>query len=105
VIVSGGNIDFTLIDRIIRKGLVSSGRIGTFDVIVSDIPGSLHDLTGLLASNGGNILDIVHERFVEDLSIGKAKLVFTIETRGKRHLDEIVFNLAEEGYELRKREL
>ncbi len=105
LIVSGGNIDFTLIDRIIRKGLVSSGRIGTFDVIVSDIPGSLHDLTGLLASNGGNILDIVHERFVEDLSIGKAKLVFTIETRGKRHLDEIIFNLAEEGYELRKREL
>jgi threonine dehydratase len=102
LVVSGGNIDFTLIDRIIRKGLVSSGRIGTFEVIVRDIPGSLHALTGLIASNGGNILNVVHDRFAEDMSIGKAKLVFTIEIRGKRHLDEIIYNLGEEGYELRK---
>jgi threonine dehydratase len=105
LVVSGGNIDFTLIDRIIRKGLVSSGRIGTFDVIVRDMPGSLHALTGLIASNGGNILNVVHDRFAEDVSIGKAKLVFTIETRGRSHLDEIIYNLAEEGYELKKKEL
>jgi len=104
LIVSGGNIDFTLIDKIINKGLVSSGRIGTFDVIVKDIPGSLHALTGLIASNRGNILNIVHDRLAEDLSIGKAKLVFTIETRGKRHLEEIIIQLAAEGYELRRRE-
>jgi len=103
LMTSGGNIDFTLIDKIIRKGLVSSGRIGTFEVIVRDIPGSLHTVTGLIASNSGNILNVVHERFAEGLAIGDAKLVFTIETRGKRHLDEIIFNLAEEGYELRKR--
>ena len=101
LIVSGGNIDFTLIDKIINKGLVSSGRIGTFDVIVKDIPGSLHALTGLIASYRGNILNVVHDRFTEDLSIGKAKLVFTVETRGKRHLDDIISGLAEEGYELR----
>ncbi|UCH81430.1 MAG: threonine ammonia-lyase [Nitrospiraceae bacterium] len=105
LIVSGGNIDFTLIDQIIRKGLVSSGRIGTFDVIVRDIPGSLHALTGGIASKGGNILNVVHHRFAQDLSIGKAKLVFTIETRGRKHLDEIMHTLGKEGYELRIREL
>ncbi len=101
LIVSGGNIDFTLIDKIINKGLVSSGRIGTFEVIAGDIPGSLHALTGLIASNRGNILNVVHDRFAENLSIGKAKLVFTVETRSKKHLDEIISSLGEEGYELR----
>jgi threonine dehydratase len=101
LVVSGGNIDFTLIDKIINKGLVSSGRIGTFEVIVRDIPGSLHALTGLIASSRGNILNVVHERFAENLPIGKAKLVFTVETRGRKHLDEIVSSLAEKGYELR----
>ncbi|MEN8262156.1 MAG: threonine ammonia-lyase [Nitrospirota bacterium] len=101
LVVSGGNIDFTLIDKIINKGLVSSGRIGTFDVIVKDIPGSLHAITGLIASNRGNILNVVHDRFAEGLPIGQAKLVFTVETRGKKHLDEIISMLAEEGYELR----
>ncbi|UCD36054.1 MAG: threonine ammonia-lyase, partial [Nitrospiraceae bacterium] len=58
LIVSGGNIDFSLIDKIINKGLVSSGRIGIFEVIVKDIPGSLHALTGLIAASGGNILNV-----------------------------------------------
>lgn len=101
LVVSGGNIDFTLIDKIINKGLVSSGRIGTFDVIVRDTPGSLHTVAGLIASNNGNILNVDHVRFAEELSVGKAKLVFTIETRGKGHLDEIISKLAGEGYELR----
>jgi threonine dehydratase len=101
LVVSGGNIDFTLIDKIINKGLVSSGRIGTFDVIVKDTPGSLHAITGLIASNRGNILNVVHDRFTEGLPIGQAKLVFTVETRGRKHLDEIISMLAEEGYELR----
>jgi threonine dehydratase len=105
LIVSGGNIDFTLVDRIINKGLVSSGRIGTFDVIVEDIPDSMHALTGLIALNRGNILSVLHDRFAEDLSIGKARLVFTVETRGKRHLADITSKLAQKGYELRKREL
>ena len=53
LVVSGGNIDFTLIDRIIHKGLVSSGRIGVFEVVVDDIPGSLHYVTGVIASHRG----------------------------------------------------
>jgi len=103
LIVSGGNIDFTLIDKIINKGLVSSGRIGTFEVIVRDTPGSLHNIAEIIAAKSGNILNVDHERFREDLAIGDASIVFTVETRGKKHLEEIIFQIADKGYELRKR--
>ncbi len=103
LVVSGGNIDFTLIDRIIHKGLVTSGRIGIFDVVVDDIPGSLHQITGVIASHRGNILNVVHDRLAEDLSVGKTKVVFTIEIRGKGHLGEILAELTAKGFAIRKR--
>jgi len=102
LVVSGGNIDFTLIDRIIHKGFVSSGRIGVFAVVVDDIPGSLHYLTGIIASQKGNILNIVHDRLAGELPVGKTKVVFTIEIRGKEHLDEILSDLKEKGFGVRK---
>ncbi len=101
LVVSGGNIDFTLIDRIILKGLVTSGRIGVFEATVDDVPGSLHSLTGIIASHRGNILSVVHDRFAGDLPIGKTKVVFIIETRSREHLEKILSDLAEKGFEVR----
>jgi threonine dehydratase len=98
LIVSGGNIDFTLIDRIIHKGLVRSGRIGVFDVIVDDIPGSLHTLTGIIAERHGNILAIEHDRLSSDLSVGQTRVVFTVETRGSDHLREIAEAIRLRGF-------
>lgn len=98
LVLSGGNIDFTLIDRIIHKGLATSGRIGVFDVTVDDIPGSLHSLTGVIASHRGNILNVVHDRLAVDLSLGETRVVFTIETRGREHLKEIVADLNAKGF-------
>ncbi|HWR59622.1 MAG TPA: threonine ammonia-lyase [Thermodesulfovibrionales bacterium] len=103
LLVSGGNIDFTLIDKIIHKGLVSSGRIGVFEVTVDDIPGSLHLLTGVIAAARGNVLDVVHDRLAGDLPVGKTRVIFTIETRGERHLDGILSQLSVKGFEVRKR--
>lgn len=97
LVVSGGNIDFTVIDRIIHKGLVSSGRTGVFSVIIDDLPGRLHTLTGVIAGCEGNILDISHDRLAPGLSFGQAKVVFTVETRGKEHLAEILRAIAEAG--------
>jgi len=102
LVVSGGNIDFTLIDRIIHKGLVTSGRVGVFEVIIDDLPGSLHAITGVIASKRGNILNVVHDRLAGDLSVGKTKVVFTVETRGKRHLEEILTDLASKGFGVRR---
>ncbi|MEW6214936.1 MAG: threonine ammonia-lyase [Nitrospirota bacterium] len=102
LVVSGGNIDFTLIDRIIHKGLVTSGRIGVIEVTVDDIPGSFHSLTGIIASHRGNILDVVHNRFAGDLPIGKTRVIFIVETRSKKHLEEILSDLLEKGFEVIK---
>lgn len=103
LVLSGGNIDFTLIDRIIHKGLVTSGRIGVFEVTIDDLPGRLNILTGVIAAHRGNILDVVHDRLAEDLSIGKTRVVFTVETRGKQHLEEILSDLSLKGFDVRRR--
>lgn len=98
LVVSGGNIDFTLIDRIIHKGLVTSGRIGVFKVIVDDVPGGLHKITGIIASKRGNILNVVHDRLSHDVPIGKTLVIFTVETKGHWHLEEIISAIREAGY-------
>ncbi|MCL4456206.1 MAG: threonine ammonia-lyase [Nitrospirae bacterium] len=90
LVVSGGNIDFTLIDRIIHKGLVSSGRIGVFKVIVDDVPGGLHKITGIIAAQRGNILNVVHDRLAGDVPVGKTLVTFTVETKGRGHFEEII---------------
>jgi threonine dehydratase len=89
LVASGGNIDFTLIDRIIHKGLASSGRIGVFRVVVDDVPGGLHRVTGIIAAQRGNILTVVHDRLSQDVPIGKTIVIFTVETKGMEHLEEI----------------
>jgi threonine dehydratase len=101
LVVSGGNIDFTLIDRIIMKGLMTSGRIGVFAVVIDDIAGSLHDVTGIVGSHKANILSVAHDRTTGDVAIGKAKVVFTVEVRNREHLASVLAALRERGYEVR----
>jgi threonine dehydratase len=103
LVVSGGNVDFSIIDRIIQKGLVTSGRVGVFEVTVDDVPGSLHSLTGIISSHRGNILDVVHDRFAGNLMIGKTRVVFIVETRSKEHLEKILSDIVDEGFAVRKR--
>ncbi len=102
LVVSGGNIDFTLIDRIIHKGLVTSKRIGVLEITVDDIPGRLHSLTGVIASHRGNILNVMHDRLSGDLPIGKTRVICTIEVRGATHLEDILFDLSGKGFDVKK---
>ncbi len=102
LIVSGGNIDFTLIDRIIHKGLAKSGRIGVFVVTVDDIPGKLHILTGIIAGHRGNILAIEHDRLSADLSVSETRVIFTVEVRGRDHLNRITDEMRQRGFAVRE---
>ncbi len=103
LVVSGGNIDFTLIDRIIRKGLVKSGRIGVFEVTVEDVPGTLHSVTRIIADHRGNILGVFHDRLAAETPLGKTRVAFTVETRGSGHLDEIIADMTARGFEVGKK--
>lgn len=103
LVLSGGNIDFTIIDRIIRKGLATSGRIGIVEVTVTDLPGSLSSVAGVLASQRANILNVVHDRLSADIPFGNTRVIFTLEIRGKRHLDGILSALTAQGYTVKER--
>ncbi|MEW6570772.1 MAG: threonine ammonia-lyase [Nitrospirota bacterium] len=98
LIVSGGNIDFTLVDRIIHKGLIASGRVGFLEVTIDDAPASMAAITGVISSARGNIINIFQDRFAEDLPIGKTRVVFILETKGKSHLEEILSAMREKGF-------
>ena len=77
--------------------------MGIFDATLDDVPGSLHTLTGIISSHRGNILNIFHDRLVENLPMGKIRVVFVIEVRNSEHLEEILMNLGAKGFEVRKR--
>jgi len=98
LVLSGGNIDFALIDRIIRKGLVTSHRIGVLEVVIDDSAGSLHALMGIVASHRANVLDIAHDRLSAGLAFGKARVVITAEVRNRDHLEHLIRELGERGY-------
>jgi threonine dehydratase len=104
LVASGGNIDFTLIDKMIYKGLLKSGRIVVFEVTVDDVPGTLQELSGIVAHHRGNILNVVHDRLQVDLPVGKTRVIFVIETRTREHFDEIVSDIRSKGYVVSCRE-
>jgi len=103
LVLSGGNIDFTVVDRIIRKGLVTSGRVAMFAVTISDAPGNLCAVTGIIAAQRANVLDVAHDRLAGDVAIGRTRVVFTVEIRGRKHLEEVLAGLKAQGYEAKER--
>jgi threonine dehydratase len=103
LVASGGNVDFTLIDKMIYKGLLTSGRIVVFEVTVDDVPGTLQDLSGIIAAHRGNILNVVHDRLQADLPIGKTRVIFIVETRTRAHLEEILRDIKAKGHPVETR--
>jgi len=100
LVISGGNIDFHLLDRIIEKGLAQTGRLVRMSILLRDVPGALAKLTSLVAQHRANILHIIHERATKDIPIGFSKVIFVLETRGPDHIREIKKGLKEKGYSL-----
>jgi len=100
LVITGGNIDVHLMDRIIEKGLAQTGRVVRLGVLLRDIPGSLSKLSILISQCHANILHIVHERAAKDIPIGFSKVILVLETRGPDHVREIKKELKENGYSL-----
>jgi threonine dehydratase len=98
-VLSGGNIDVTMIGRIIDRGLVADGRLARLTVKVRDRPGELARLTDLVAQTGANVLEIAHSRAFADITVSDVQIVMHLETRGREHVEEITEVLAAEGVE------
>jgi threonine dehydratase len=99
VVVSGGNIDLNILSKILERGRAKDGRLTHLRVVVPDKPGSLVELSALLAAHRANVLQIVHERFSQ-ANLGEVQVSFTLETRGHQHAQEIVKSLSDKGFHL-----
>ncbi len=98
VVVGGGNIDVTLLSKIIERGLVKDGRRTRVRIHLPDRPGALHQLTRIIADLRANIVQTAHDRAYYGVSLGDTVIDFTLETRGAQHIDEIAQALTAAGY-------
>ena len=90
LVVCGGNIDVNLLERIIDRGLIESFRKVRIAVPIADRPGILHQLTGVIKNVGANVLQVVHDRDSSNTGITGTNVIFTLETKGKDHLDQLL---------------
>lgn len=90
LIVSGGNIDVNVLGRIIDRGLIRAGRRLRLNVLLLDRPGSLARLTDLIAKQGANVLQAIHDRSEPSTRIDQTDVALTLETRGPEHSREVI---------------
>ncbi len=99
LILCGGNIDLLPLSAVMQRGLIRTGRIARVRVGIPDVPGSLAQLTALLARLDANVVQISHQRVFTDLSLRAAEVEATIETLGAEHTADILAALRAEGYD------
>jgi threonine dehydratase len=101
VILSGGNVDATLLAEAIRLGETSAGRRMVVLTRVPDRPGALADLLALVAREGANVIDVEHVREGIDLHLRETAIQLVLQTRGREHDEQILAAMREAGYESR----
>ncbi|MBR1664091.1 MAG: threonine ammonia-lyase [Ruminococcus sp.] len=99
-VVSGGNIDVTILSRVIKRGLLKSGRSDTLTIQLEDKPGQLKGVSAVISDLGGNVVSIHHERASEDSDITECLLRLVLETRNYEHIKEIRAALKKNGFKI-----
>lgn len=97
VILSGGNIDPLLLQRVIRHGLAASDRYTNISVMLPDRPGQLVRTAEAVAAAQANVVEVLHTRHGNGLQISEVELNLSVETRGKEHRDELMKSLRDAG--------
>ncbi len=98
VMVCGGNIDVTLLSRIIERGLVQDGRMIRLRIHLLDKPGALAELTLLIAKYRANIVDTLYNRAYYGVNLGDTTIDITMETRGREQVEELLAAMTAGGY-------
>ena len=99
-ILSGGNIDVTILSRVISRGLQMSGRTCQLMVELADKPGQLKNVSRIIADLGGNVISVHHERANEGSDVNGCYLRIVLETRNYDHISEIKQALVDFGFKL-----
>ena len=97
-VVSGGNIDVTILSRVIKRGLLMSGRTCALNLELIDKPGQLQGVANIIANLGGNVISIHHERANEGSDVNGCYLRLLLETKNFQHIEEIKKALLDAGY-------
>jgi threonine dehydratase len=100
VLLSGGNIDLRVLASAMLRALARTGRLTTLSVALPDRPGSLHAVTGVLAAQGANVVDLSHDRLGLATRLRSAVVDVQVETADRAHSDAVVAALAAAGFEV-----
>lgn len=99
-VVSGGNIDVTILSRVINRGLLNTGRSADITIELTDKPGQLSEVSRIIAEKGGNVVSIYHDRGDLDVEITGCYLRIVLETKDFTHIREIKDALLMAGFKL-----
>ena len=99
-LLSGGNIDVTILSRVIERGLLMSGRTCQLMIELMDKPGQLKNVSRIIADMGGNVISVHHERASEGSDINGCYLRLILETRNFAHIEDIKKALTDFGFKL-----
>ncbi|MDE2523085.1 MAG: threonine ammonia-lyase [Methanocorpusculum sp.] len=99
-VLSGGNIDVTILSRVITRGLLKSGRVANLTIPLIDKPGQLQNISEIIATLGGNVVSVHHDRGEANSAINSCVIKIGMETRDQQQIDEIKTALTDAGYQL-----
>lgn len=99
-LVSGGNIDVTILSRVIDRGLRKAGRLAELMIELVDKPGQLLGVSKIISQLGGNVVSVFHSRADVDLDINACVLRISMETRNREHTEMIQKELTRQGYNI-----
>lgn len=97
-VLSGGNIDPLLLQRVVAHGLAASGRYMTLQIPLPDRPGQLARVSELLSVAGANVIEVLHTRHGQGLQISEVILQLSVETRGEEHRAQVIAILEDAGF-------
>lgn len=97
-VLSGGNIDPLLLQRVVAHGLAASGRYMTLRIPLPDRPGQLARVSELLAQAAANVIEVLHTRHGHGLQISEVELQLSVETRGEEHRRHVIETLEQAGF-------
>ena len=104
IVLCGGNIDPLMLGGLIERGMVRAGRLARIRVGIRDLPGSLSQVTQLVADAGANITQVHHQRAFTSLPAQDVEVDFVLQTRGHDHVEEIIQVLKRAGFNSRRGE-
>lgn len=102
IVLCGGNIDLSLIARVIEKGLTFDGRMARIRVLIEDTPGQLNRLTEILSKLSANVIDVKHDRVSSYLGLRQTMVEFLVMTRSRSHIEQILDGFHQVGAKVKE---